>query len=416
MDITFKGLTTIQKTILHSILNNEATSYAINASRQSGKTYLLSRLVLAYGLTKQKQNILIVTPEYSHSKTIFDNIINMNNIDVVIKRKRSSSPYEIQLISGTTIKFRSADNPVSIRGTSNNLVLCDEFAYFKNGILDYEIKATMLAKQNSQLVVFSTPKGKENDFYNLCSEGIKKTKGYKYFKMHYSNNPMLNFDILEDAKLRMPINAFLQEYEAEFIDGSGDVFDNIDGVCILDLFEPFLDTQRYYAGIDFGRANDFTVITILNQKKEVVFVAKKNKDSFENITNWLSDILLIYKPVVYAEYNSLGDVLIELICKQYNRVHRFWTSADSKREIIESLKYDISTNQISLPSKNLYRDLYSELHTFDFKVVMGGKITYNAKNGFFDDHIMSLAIANKCFKDHNMGISIRQGLRGSILK
>lgn len=407
--IKIAGLLPKQKEIINSIITSKNKFHVINASRQSGKTLSLSKLAVYFALNYSNENILIVTPSYIQTRVIFNNILRMNDIFKVILSKKISSPFEIIFNNNSVLNFRSADNIDSLRGGSYRFVILDEFGFFRNGDFDTVIRPTTSAKMNSKIVIASTPKGKESDFYNMAQLGINSTDNYSYYTMHYTDNAYYDLADVEDAQLRLPDNLFLQEYEAKFIDNNSDVFDNIENVCCLQSF-PISKNSQYYCGIDFGRANDFTVITILNKDKEVVYVNKYNKMSWDEIVNNLAETLNEYKPITYCESNSIGDVLIENLRKQYKNIYPFITTNASKREIIEKLKYDITLNDIYLPNKKLYPDIYNELNTFTVKQSTSGTITYSAKESFHDDHIISLAIANYVHSKYNKKINIQKGI------
>ena len=104
--------------------------------------------------------------------------------------------------------------------------------------------------------------------------------------MNYKDNPYYDLNEIEDAKKTLPESIFRQEYEAEFIDDGGSVFENITQLSTINEFIVNKRSgERYFAGLDLARQNDYTVLTIINQRKEVVYVYRANKKSWESIVN-----------------------------------------------------------------------------------------------------------------------------------
>jgi phage FluMu gp28-like protein len=398
MKININNLFDKQKEIIKNIIDSSAKYHIINASRQSSKTFTLSRLALLFGLSVRKDLITVISPTYDQVRIIYDNIINMENIDNVMISKKDSKPYEINLITKTRLSFKSADRPYTLRGASNMYVLIDEFAFIKPNVFESIIRPTTAAKKGSKIIIASTPKGTINDFYNMAQLGKSNDENYIYHFMHYSDNPFYDLKEIEDAKLRLPSQIYRQEYEADFIDSGGDVFENLDDVSNLDNIQ--FEKGKYFAGIDWGRADDKTVLSILNSNRELVF-SKSFSGDWNKQMNDLYLIINKYKPIVYAESNGIGDPLLTQLKTKYSNVQPFITTNQSKRDIIEQLRMLIVLNQISLPKKELNIDLYKELQDYTFSITKTGLITYHHRIGGHDDFVDSLAIANYCYDKHN---------------
>jgi hypothetical protein len=76
---------------------------------------------------------------------------------------------------------------------------------------------------------------------------------------------------------------------------------------------------------------------------------------------------------------------------KYSNTQAFTTTNKSKNDIIQKLIMDFEKNEIKIPNRE---DLLVELDSFELSVTKFGNITYSARQGFNDDMIMSLAIAN----------------------
>lgn len=397
--ISINGLFDKQKAIINAIVKSSAKFHILNASRQSSKTFSLSKLLIIFALTVNTEKILSVSPSYDQARIIYDNIINTDNIESLIKTKKTSKPYEITFLNNTTIYFKSAERYDNIRGGSYKYVVCDEFSFFRNGVFDTVIRPTTAAKRNSKIVLASTPKGKYNDFYLYASLGQSEDENYIYYQMHYSENPYYDLKEIEDARKRLPQNIFNQEYEAIFIDSGGDVFEDISKIATINTYD-YKQGTKYYGGVDWGRADDSTVITILNSNKEVSYMKSFKGDWNKQIKD-LSLILNKYKPIVFAESNGIGDPLIVQLKKEYSNVKSFMTTNSSKREIVEQLRMDMFNEDIKLPTLDLCPDLHKELSNFTYSISKSGNIMYHHSDGGNDDFVDSLAIANYAHNKHS---------------
>ena len=60
----------------------------------------------------------------------------------------------------------------------------------------------------------------------------------------------------------------------------------------------------------------------------------------------------------------------------------------------------MNETKIKLPSPDLNTDLYKELSVFTYEYSpKTRKVKYGSPNGFHDDMVMSLALANNCLKN-----------------
>jgi hypothetical protein len=99
---------------------------------------------------------------------------------------------------------------------------------------------------------------------------------------------------------------------------------------------------------------------------------------------------------VLVESNSIGDVVVEDIKKQWPKTGAFFTGSNKQR-IIEQLIVDFNTDSIQCPSRALFPTLLFELSIFEFNYSPASRtVKYGHPQGMHDDTVMSLAIANEC--------------------
>lgn len=369
---------------IHDSINNEPYKYYIlNIGRQWGKTMLAMNQVYYWAINKPNSKIAWVSPIYKQCKKVFDemclafagtDIIETNQSDLTIK------------VNGSSIQFFSAERYDNIRGFTFDYLVCDEFAFMAEQAWTEVLRATVLVKGKKVLLI-STPKGK-NHFYNLYHlDGVNNH--YKSFKMT-SYDGLASRDEIDGAKDTLPDWVFKQEYLAEFVSGGQDLFSS---VSINNNPER---TGKLYAGIDLGRADDYTVLTILNEKAQMVYCQRWRHDTWGNIVNNLITKLNEYKPITYVEVNSMGDVVYEQLKSQYKDIHPFVTSAKSKNDIVEALIVANQNKEFTIHDIDWLKKEF-EVFTYQYSAA-SRSVKYSAPSGFHDDGVMSCAFAYHSLK------------------
>jgi hypothetical protein len=375
--------------IIHDSINFEPYKYyVLNIGRQFGKSLLAMNQCYFWAFNNSSVQIAWVSPIYRQAKKVFDemvrafdgtNLIDKNSSELIIKLKNNS-----------TIQFFSAERYDNIRGFTFDYLVCDEFAFMAEQSWTEVLRATVLIKGKKVLLI-STPKGK-NHFYNIFHlESIDKK--YKSFKMT-SYDGLASADEIDGARLTLPDNVFRQEYLAEFVDSGTGVFNN---VTIND--KPSI-TSKYYAGIDLGRADDYTVLTILNEKGQMVHCERHRHNTWQNIVDTLLKTLKAFNCMTYVEVNSIGDAIFEQIKAKYSKVEPFTTTSKSKQDAVESLQVANQNKEFTiLPIDWLQKEF--EIYTYEYSHKTRS-IKYSAPQGFHDDGVMSCCIAYKALKDLKM--------------
>lgn len=405
MEIKVTSLNPKQREIAKQILSSPAKYHTIRASRQSGKTYLLGRVIMLFALSEELRNekILVVAPIYEQTTALLDYLVDSETFSKFIAKSNLAKPSKLKMANGCTIVFKSTDRPQNIRGGSYKVVIVDEFAFIKQGSFESSIVPTTMSKKGSKIIVASTPFGKSNDFYKMYMNGKRNNKAYESYSMHYSDNPLYDTAEVEAAKLRLPVNVYLEEYEGEFTEGSGDVFPDLKDVAKLDLYPT--EKEDCVAAIDWGSRTDSSVLTIMSLTGKVLKIVKLNGDWIAQI-ELMAAILNDYQPITYAESNGIGDPLITHLREKYSNVLEFLTTQESKAIFVEDLKFDISKQDIVLPSLTLCPDLHYQMSRFTYHRSSNGKISYHHRVGENDDYVDSLGIANWARRQHSLGFVI----------
>ena len=381
-----------QEAIFNYITTSVKRFVTLNASRQFSKSTILENVLMFRALNMKRMKCLYVTPTYSLSKIVMNKLYN-NLLDSGAIKTYNKAENIITFSNGSEVYFRSSTNPDNIRGLSIHYLFIDEAAFQSDDTWNV-IRPTMNVI-GKQCVMASTPRGKSGFFYQSCMIGQTRNANYHYEFGHYSDNPFYNRDEVEDARKTLPEAVFNQEYEAQFLDDGGSVFSNIRNCQKIYCFKGNLNEGPYSIGIDLGRQSDFTVVTVLNNRNEVVDIYRDNLKDWTLIINNIKNILKkYYGASILCETNGIGDVVFDLLKKEVHNIKPFITTNESKNSIIEELIHAFQTESISIPTGELFSVLQSELSTYSFTYSpKTRRIIYSAMNGFHDDCVISLALS-----------------------
>lgn len=383
-----------QKKIIDTILSGDQKHHIISVGRQFGKSLMGMNLLLYWTINNKPCKVLWVSPVYSQTNKVQKELERAISPSGFIKSCNFSESY-IELKNGSEIYFRSAERYDNIRGYTFDYAILDEAAFMKNETWSEAVRPT-LAVRGKKVLFLSTPKGK-NWFYELFNLGL--SSDYEDYISYYGSSydtPYINPKELIDAKKTLPENVYKQEYLAEFIDGGGEVFSNINSYT----FDKYPSPQgQIYAGIDLGRHEDYTVITCMDGSGNVVDIYRTNKREWRVIIEDLLKILKQHKAIGLIEVNSVGDVIYEQLKSKYKDIHPFTTTSKTKQELIEGLILDLNEGNLMIPSKKVFNPLYQELETFTYDYNPKTRaIKYGHPTGLHDDCVISLALANYCKK------------------
>jgi len=376
-----------QKLIHDSIKDEPYKYYVLNIGRQFGKSLLATNQVLMWALKDKKCKIGWVSPIYKQAKKVFDEL-DKAIYNSGLCKSRNKQDLEFELVTGSTIQFFSSERYDNIRGFTFDYLVCDEFAFMDEKAWTEVLRATVLVRGKKVLLI-STPKGR-NHFYNIYNlDGVDPK--YKSFTMTSYDNPIIDPTEIDDARRTLPDHVFRQEYLAEFIDGGTSPF--------KEWVEKQGDrTGRLYAGIDLGRADDWTVITVINEQGEMVYVDRWRQTSWDAIVANLGKVLNEYRPQTYVEVNSIGDAIYEQLQKVYDkqRLHPFVTTSKSKQDVIEQLIVANQQGEGTIVPIDWLKKEY-EVFTYEYSPKTKN-VRYTAPAGFHDDGVMSHAIAYEAMR------------------
>ena len=376
--------------LIHKAINEGSQKYyVLDIGRQFGKSMLAMNQIYFWLINDQGSKCAWVSPIYKQAKKVFDEMVEAF-ADTGLIQKNSQ---DLTITFGkSTLQFFSAERYDNIRGFTFDYLVCDEFAFIDAEAWTEVLRATVLVKGKKVLLV-STPKGKNHFFTAFQLE--HSNPQYKSFKMTSYDNPLIDPKEIDDARLTLPDHIFRQEYLAEFIDDAGSVFRNIN-----DCVKTGITTGKLYAGIDLGRANDYTVLTIADSNDNEILCKRWRHMDWSTIITEIVNELNAYKPKTLIESNGAQDAIFEMIQKRItygkSNVQPFVTTSKSKQTIIEDLIVAFEEKKIGIIGHDFQKH---ELEVFTYEYNMKTRqIKYSAPTGLHDDYVMSRALTTHARK------------------
>lgn len=405
---TYRGYTPFaHQAAVHSELNNGYKSgkiYVVKARRQVGKSIMVEQELLRYSITYNNTISACVCPTLSQARKMFQDIINCI-FDSGVVKKKNETLLEIDLINGSKIFFKSAEQKDSLRGYTISGLLCvDECSFISDDVF-YGLLLPWCNVNKAPILLTSTPKFKQGFYYNYWMMGLDKNQpdviSIDFNK--YDTSGLLSKDKLEQYKKMLPKGQFLTEYMGEFLDSQSIVFGDFKECIKTNENKPY---NELYIGIDWGSGvgSDSTVVTALNERCEQVFMLRfNNKRSVEQI-DYIKQYLQPYIAkikIIMAECNGVGQPLVDALKVAFDgkvRIEEFATTNASKIRIINQLQVAFEQRQISILDDEQQTN---ELSMYEAKVNTNGTVTYNAPIGCNDDTVIALMLSLEAKKKKN---------------
>lgn len=290
-----------------------------------------------------------------------------------------------------------------------------------------KILAGAMQGGNPDIVLESTPNGTGGWFYDKCMEALTdKTSPWKLFFYPWWWDPTyqqelqippqefkasLELDEIElikkhklsleqiawrRTKQRELKRLFAQEYPESidtcFLVSGTSYFGNLANAFDAPFGVKRIATHKYSAGLDWGKDNDYTSLTILDiTKKKQVDYLHVNKLPWGEIRRRVANKCKKWGiKTVVAESNSIGDVNIEELRKFSLRVIAFDTTNTSKADVMSDLYNALHEEDLKLLPLD---EAKHEFDAYTSTKLPSGKWRLAAAGKGHDDFVISTALA-----------------------
>jgi len=291
------------------------------------------------------------------------------------------------------IEFKSADrDDEGLRGAGLDFCVVDEASRVSRKAWEQGIRPALSDKLGRGIFI-STPKGR-NWFYELWLKGQEENNSVKSWKYSTFDNPFFPESEKSVITETTPELILRQEYYADFLEDEATVFRNLDK-CIKGKLQGNEVGQKYSIGVDLGKSEDFTVITVVKESTgEIVYINRMNKIDWALQKQHIRAVCNVYQNnIIHIDSTGLGDPICEDLSRSGLIVRGFKFSNTSKQVLIEQLIVAIEQCLLSIPDTKETKFLIDELKCFTYELLPSGKLRYTAPDGLHDDGVISLALA-----------------------
>jgi phage FluMu gp28-like protein len=317
--------------------------------------------------------VAYITPTYGLAKVFFGKLTE------ALPFPNNKSDLKIAFPTGGEIEFFTGERLDNLRGRKFHLVIVDEASFIpdlENG-WNNSIRPT-LTDYKGKAVFLSTPKGK-NFFYSLfMKEGENDWSSFKFTSY---DNPFIDPQEIDDARMQLPEVVFEQEYMANPSENSANPFGN---AFIRSCIKPISNQPVVSFGIDVAKSFDHTVIIGLDNSGNVAYYDRFQMDWH----NTKENIKRLPRCPILIDSTGVGDPILEDLKRDGLQIEGLKFTSQSKQQLMEGLSTAIQQSKIGFPD-GVIKD---ELEVFEYEFTKSG-VRYSAPTGFHDDAVCALALA-----------------------
>ena len=380
-----------------AIHNSRAPRRIVACGVRFGKSLCAAMEGLAAAMEPRERALgWIVAPTYDLSERVFNQAVTIAVSHLkhrIVKVSEHDRRLVLRNLGGgvSEIRGKSADNPISLLGEGLDFLIVDEASRLRPSIWEGHLSQRLIDRKGWALLI-STPKGK-GWYYDLWKRGQGADPAFQSWNLPSWSNPLLAREEIEAQREQLPERVFRQELGAEFLEGSGAVFRYVRERATGE-WQDATPGERYSAGLDLAKVQDFSVLTIMNQRREVVFMDRFHRlDWIVQITRIKAALERYHYCQVLVDSTGAGEPIYEQLLRAGIHARPYAFTAASKSDLVNNLALALEQGRITLPRAELAPELVDELESFEFSVTEAGSVRMSAPSGVHDDCVMSLALA-----------------------
>jgi hypothetical protein len=370
---------------------DEARFSVIEAGTKTGKTVGCICWLFEIALKGPPGNYWWVAPVSSQSKIAYTRMKSYFNRDVMTPLLTPTPT--IKLPGGQIIWFKSGEDPDNLYGEDVWAAVIDEASRLREEAW-HAVRSTLTATRGPVRFIGNV-KGRRNWFYDMARRAEKGEAGYSYHKIIAADAVragVLAADEIESARRDLPENVFRELYLAEASDDGGNPF----GIShITACLQPLAQTAPVVWGWDLAKHSDWSVGTALDN-----FGRTCRFERFQ--TSWDETIKRIHQLTgstpALIDSTGVGDPILEQLQKKPGtRYEGYNFSAPSKQKLMEGLALAVQSKEVSIvaPDEQGRKSVqHQEMESFEYQYTRTG-VRYSAPDGYHDDAVCSLALANE---------------------
>lgn len=324
--------------------------------RQVGKTTAIVGLLLWYILFTEQFSIAVLANKLAQAREILSRVqFAYEHLPPwlqqgIIEWNKGS----LELANGSSI-LASATSSSAIRGTSQNLIYLDEFAFVQNNLQEEffsSVYPTISSGKTSKVLITSTPNGM-NMFYKLWVDSEEGRNSYTRLSVHWSAIPGRDEAWKDETIRNTSAEQFRQEYECEFLGSSNTLIDAnvlmrltyatpIHQNSDIKVYSEPAAKRLYLITVDTSRAlgqdySAFTVVDVTDPVYQVVARFRSNRISSLLYPEIVHRFARHYNDaVVLVESNDIGKQVADILYYDLEYENTIFSMSDKGSVTISS--------------------------------------------------------------------------------
>jgi phage FluMu gp28-like protein len=388
------------------LLSDENKRIVACMGRQTGKTTTIAMKAIYFADTNPNVTVLITSPSLRQSMIMFDRIATF-----VYSTQRLRN--EIVRATRTLIHFENGSRIIALpcsenllRGYTAQMVICDEASFMPEEVIT-QVIFPMLSTTDGYAIFLSTPWGK--DFFYRAFVN----PAYSVHKVKSEQCPLIKPEFLEEMRQNMTKEAYLMEYEAEFVEALNSYFpqDLIRkcvelaqklGVELYGSLEAAFSSGDYYAGVDFGKLQDYSVITVLKREGDILKLVYLYQFPLETpYTQVIGHLVRAHQKfkfrMVLVDQTGVGEPVLEEIRNQgLGNVEGLKFTVQAKEELLSNLKIAMEQSRLAIP---YHRQLCTQINEQQYQYSKSGHLQFSHPDKSHDDMLWSLALCSMAARE-----------------
>lgn len=379
----------------------------IEGSTKCGKTYGLMSWLLEQAITGPPgANYYWVAPVFPQAEIVFKRY--KASLPAEMYRKNDTDRIITLNHAETVLHFKSGEKPDNLYGDDVSAAVIDEASRCREE--SYHAVRSTLTATRGPLRCIGNVKGRKNWFYALSRRAEMGERDMHYAKLTALDaigGGVLAQDEIDDAKRLLPEAVFRELYMAEPADDGGNPF----GLAAIgDCVQPalMLSPNPIVAwGWDLAKSVDFTVGIGLDAFGNVVAFHRWQGVPWQETIRRIREITGIIP--AFVDSTGVGDAILEGLQEGRMNFEGYVFSQTSKQRLMEGLAVAIQSKAISYPDGVIRQ----ELELFEYEYTRTG-VRYTAPEGFHDDCVCALALANRRLTTPLPGMGLLAAMKAQV--
>ncbi len=324
--------------------------------RQVGKTTTVGAYLLWKILFTEDYNIAILANKRSQAIEILGRIQLMYEHlpDWMQQGVLEWNKASLRLENGSEI-IASSTSSSAIRGTSQNLIYLDEFAFVPNNIQEEfftSVFPTISSGKTSKVIITSTPNGM-NLFYKIWVESEEERNDYERVEIHWSDVPGRDEEWREEIIRNTSEEQFRQEFECEFL-GSTNTLIHPTKLKALTFRSPLYTKNNFICYEESQRDRTYVIVADtsrgLGQDYSAFVVFDITEYPYKGVGLYRSKEIspMLYPNVIYdaakqyndafvlIEINDIGEQVSNILFHDFEYENIFRASLNSGSQYVSS--------------------------------------------------------------------------------